>query len=114
MIPTLRVGDYLFVSRSSYGNSRYSLPLGLPLFSGRIFASQPERGDVAVFKLPADNKTDYIKRIIGLPGDRIKVDNGILTINGTKVYDNLNQFTYFDIDTEEIKGPKLNTKQSLN
>ena len=85
MIPTLLVGDYLFVSKSSYGYSRYSLPLGLPLFSGRIFASQPERGDVAVFKLPADNKTDYIKRIIGLPGDRINVKKGVLTINGVPV-----------------------------
>jgi signal peptidase I len=85
MIPTLIVGDYLFVSKSSYGYSRYSLPLGLPLFSGRIFATQPERGDVAVFKLPADNKTDYIKRIIGLPGDRIRVNKGVLTINGVPV-----------------------------
>ncbi len=85
MIPTLLVGDYLFVSKLSYGYSRHSLPFGLPLISGRIFASAPERGDVAVFKLPTDNKTDYIKRIIGLPGDRIQMRAGILHINGTPV-----------------------------
>jgi len=82
MKPTLLVGDYLFVSKFAYGYSRYSLPLSLPLFSGRIFGSLPERGDVAVFKLPTDNKTDYIKRIVGLPGDRLQVINGILHING--------------------------------
>ena len=73
MKPTLLVGDYLFVSKFAYGYSRYSLPLGLPLFSGRIFERLPKRGDVVVFKLPSDNKTDYIKRVIGLPGDRIQV-----------------------------------------
>jgi signal peptidase I len=85
MEPTLLVGDYLFVSKFSYGYSRYSMPWGLPLFNGRIFATQPERGDVAVFKLPKDNKTDYIKRMIGLPGDQIQVINGILHINGAAV-----------------------------
>jgi signal peptidase I len=81
MKPTLLVGDFLFVSKYSYGYSRYSLPLGLPLLSGRVFFTEPERGDVAVFKLPSDNKTDYIKRIIGLPGDEIQVRGGILHIN---------------------------------
>ncbi|MCP4330833.1 MAG: signal peptidase I [Alphaproteobacteria bacterium] len=85
MVPTLLVGDYLFVSKFSYGYSRYSIPLGLPIFSGRVIASLPEQGDVAVFKLPRDNSTDYIKRIIGLPGDRIQVIDGILHINGTAV-----------------------------
>jgi signal peptidase I len=85
MIPTLLVGDYLFVSKFSYGYSRYSLPLNLPLIDDRILFSEPERGDVAVFKLPADNKTDYIKRIIGLPGDRIQVVDGILQINAKPV-----------------------------
>src|SRR5258708_25872394 len=85
MVPTLLVGDYLFVSKFSYGYSRYSLPLGLPLISGRIFASAPERGDVAVFKLPRDNSTDYIKRVIGLPGDRIQMKEGRLYINGEQV-----------------------------
>ena len=85
MKPTLLIGDYLFVSKWSYGYSRYSLPFGLPLFSGRIFGSSPERGDVAVFKLPTDPKVDYIKRIIGLPGDQIQVRRGILYINGQAV-----------------------------
>jgi signal peptidase I len=82
MIPTLLVGDYLFVSKFSYGYSRYSLPFGLPVFKGRIMADMPKRGDVAVFKLPSDNSTDYIKRVIGLPGDRIQMMDGVLHING--------------------------------
>jgi len=82
MIPTLLVGDYLFVSKFSYGYSRHSLPLSLPLIPGRIFYTRPERGDVAVFKLPSDNKTDYIKRLIGLPGDTIQMRGGRLYING--------------------------------
>jgi signal peptidase I len=85
MVPTLLVGDYLFVSKFSYGYSRYSLPFGLPLFSGRIpvpgLSHPPERGDVAVFKLPTDPSVDYIKRIIGLPGDRIQMRHGELYIN---------------------------------
>lgn len=85
MIPTLLVGDYLFVSKYSYGYSRYSLPLGLPLIPGRIFGNLPERGDVAVFKLPKDNSTDYIKRIVGLPGDRVQVARGRLLVNGAPV-----------------------------
>ena len=85
MIPTLLVGDYLFVSKYSYGYSRFSLPLSPPLFSGRIFGHPPERGDVAVFKLPRDTSVDYIKRIIGLPGDRIQMIHGQLFINGTQV-----------------------------
>lgn len=85
MIPTLLVGDYLFVSKFSYGYSRYSFPFGLLPFDGRIFASAPKRGDIAVFILPTDNKTDYIKRMIGLPGDRIQMRGGILYINGTPV-----------------------------
>ena len=85
MKPTLLVGDYLFVSKFSYGYSRHSLPLSLPLIPGRILMSEPERGDIAVFKLPTDNKTDYIKRIIGLPGDRIQVSEGRLHVNGKQV-----------------------------
>ncbi len=97
MIPTLLVGDYLFVSKYSYGYSRYSFSFNLdfwgdnglkigPLpFSGRILASDPDRGDVAVFKLPRDNETDYIKRVIGLPGDRVQVIDGVVHINGEPV-----------------------------
>jgi len=85
MKPTLLVGDYLFVSKYAYGYSRYAFPLGLAPFSGRIMGTEPERGDVVVFKLPRDNETDYIKRVIGLPGDRIQVIDGLLHINGEAV-----------------------------
>ncbi len=85
MIPTLLVGDYLFVSKASYGYSKHSLPLSVPLIKGRIFYTEPERGDVIVFKLPSDNRTDYIKRLIGLPGDRIQMKAGRLYINGEMV-----------------------------
>jgi|SRR5579862_7066256 len=85
MVPTLLVGDYLFVSKFSYGYSRYSLPLGLPLFSGRLFFHEPKRGDVAVFKLPRDPSVDFIKRIVGLPGDKLQMKDGILNINGEPI-----------------------------
>lgn len=85
MIPTLLVGDYLFVSKASYGYSKHSLPLSMPLIKGRIFYTEPKRGDVIVFKLPSDNRTDYIKRLIGLPGDRIQMKAGRLYINGEMV-----------------------------
>jgi signal peptidase I len=84
MLPTLLIGDYLFVAKYSYGYSRYSMPLSPPLFKGRIMARTPQRGDVVVFKLPRDNSTDYIKRLIGLPGDHIQVREGDLYINGVK------------------------------
>ena len=85
MIPTLKVGDYLFVSKYSYGYSRYSFPFGLVPLSGRVFANEPERGDVIVFRKPGEESVDYIKRLVGLPGDRIQVAGGILHINGTPV-----------------------------
>jgi signal peptidase I len=82
---TLLIGDYLFVSQYSYGYSHFSLPLSPPLFSGRIFGAAPARGDVVVFRLPRDDTTDYIKRVIGLPGDRIQMVDGLLHINGVPV-----------------------------
>jgi signal peptidase I len=85
MLPRLLVGDYLVVSKWSYGYSRYSLPFSLPLIPSRIFASQPERGDVAVFKAPPTNDVDYIKRVIGLPGDFVEVKGGQLILNGVPV-----------------------------
>lgn len=85
MYPTLRVGDYLFVTKYTYGYSRYSFPGGLPLFNGRIWYSAPQRGDVVVFKFPKNTHTDFIKRIIGLPGDTVQMKEGRLYINGEKV-----------------------------
>ena len=85
MRPTLLEGDYLFVSKFSYGYSRYSLPFGIDPFSGRIWTTLPKRGDVAVFKLPSNPSIDYIKRVIGLPGDHIQMKNGVLYINGKAV-----------------------------
>ena len=81
LIPTLLIGDYLFVSKYSYGYSRHSLPFSPDVFSGRILGSPPRQGDVAVFKLPRDGQTDYIKRVIGLPGDTIQMKQGRLYIN---------------------------------
>ncbi len=81
MVPTLLVGDYLFVSKFSYGYSRYSLPFSPNIFSGRIFESPPERGDVMVFKKPPRNEVDFIKRLIGMPGDRVQMRAGRLYIN---------------------------------
>jgi len=85
MKETLLIGDYLFVSKYAYGYSRFSFPIGPDIFQGRIWAAEPKRGDVVVFKLPRDNSTDYIKRVIGLPGDRIQVTDGVLYINGKAV-----------------------------
>ncbi|MBI1774497.1 MAG: signal peptidase I [Proteobacteria bacterium] len=83
MVPTLLVGDQLMVSKVAYGYSRFSLPVDLDLFRGRILARPPERGDVVVFRLPRDTAQVYVKRLIGLPGDRIEVaGDGSLSING--------------------------------
>ena len=85
MKATLLVGDYLFVSKYSYGYTHYSIPFSPPIFSGRIFGREPNRGDVVVFRLPKDDTTDYIKRVIGLPGDRIQMKDGLLYINDVPV-----------------------------
>ena len=85
MYPNLKVGDYLFVSKYSYGFSKHSLPFSIPVISGRLFYNKPKRGDIVVFKTPEDNKTDYIKRVIGLPGDTIKIKNNIIFANGKSI-----------------------------
>jgi signal peptidase I len=85
MRPTLLEGDYLFVTKWAYGYSRHSLPFSPPIFSGRIWGSEPERGDVVVFKFPPNPSLDYIKRVIGLPGDKIQMKEGQLFINGVAV-----------------------------
>jgi signal peptidase I len=85
MKPTLLTDDRFLVSKYSYGYSHYSLPFSAPLFSGRIFGSEPQRGELVVFRLPKDDTTDYVRRVVGLPGDRIKVIDGLLHINRTPV-----------------------------
>lgn len=85
MKPTLLVGDYLFVSKYAYGYSRHSFPFGILPFDGRVWYTAPERGDVVVFKLPRDDSQDFIKRVVGLPGDSIQVIAGVLHVNGTAV-----------------------------
>jgi signal peptidase I len=85
MDPTLLEGDYIIVSKYSYGYSRHSIPLSPPIFQGRVFERTPTRGDIVVFKLPRDGHTDYIKRLIGLPGDRVQMKDGLLYINGRHV-----------------------------
>ncbi|CAN0584981.1 unnamed protein product, partial [Ectocarpus sp. 12 AP-2014] len=85
MVGTLLIGDYLFANKFAYGFSQHSLPFSPDLFDGRILGSDPERGDVAVFKLPSDGSTDYIKRVIGLPGDSVEVRNGVVFINGEEI-----------------------------
>jgi signal peptidase I len=86
MMPTLLVGDYIFVNKFAYGYSKYSLPFSPDLFSGRVLEfSEPERGDVIVFRLPSHPDIDYIKRLIGLPGDRVQMIDGVLHVNGKAV-----------------------------
>ena len=85
MEPNLLVGDRLFVTKYSYGYSKHSFPFSPNIFSGRIIFSKPKMGDVVVFKTPADNRTDYIKRLIGLPGDEIQFIDGDLYINSNQI-----------------------------
>ena len=85
MYPTLEVGDYLFVSKYSYGYSKHSFPFSLAPIKGRLFEKMPKRGDIVVFKYPKDNRTDFIKRVIGLPGDKIQVSRGRLYINDKEI-----------------------------
>ena len=93
----LLVGDRLFVTKFSYGYSKHSFPFSPPIFKGRIFQKKPERGDVIVFKTPSDNRTDYIKRLIGLPGDSIQFIDGELYLNNNQVFRtivNTNDYLY--------------------
>ena len=85
MEPNLYEGDYIIVSKYSYGYSKHSMPLSPPLFHGRIFGRAPQRGDIIVFKLPREPNVDYIKRLIGLPGDKLQVKSGVVFINGKPV-----------------------------
>ena len=85
MLPTLLVGDYLYVSKPAYGYSRHSFPFGLAAFDGRMMEEAPERGDVVVFKLPTNTSIDYIKRIVAMPGETVQVQNGRLYIDGALV-----------------------------
>ena len=89
MEPNLLVGDRLFVTKYSYGYSKHSFPFSPPLFEGRIFSKNPKRGDVIVFKTPADNRTDYIKRLIGLPGDTIQFIDNELYLNNNIIFKDL-------------------------
>ena len=85
MEPNLLIGDRLFVSKYSYGYSQHSFPFSPKIFTGRILKKTPKRGDVVVFKTPADNRTDYIKRLIGLPSDKVQIINKDLYLNGIKI-----------------------------
>ena len=103
MKPNLLVGDFIFVSKWSYGFSKHSLPFSIPLIPGKIFSKLPERGEVVVFKTPEDNRTDYIKRVIGLPGDRIQIIEGKIIINDNLILrKKLNDF----IDTDKNSSIK--------
>ena len=102
MEPNLYEGDYIVVSKWSYGYSKHSIPFSPPIFEGRLFGKAPERGDVAVFKLPRDGKTDYIKRIVGLPGDRVQMRNNRLYIND-QMLDNV---VVGRAELEDMFGPR--------
>ena len=107
MLPTLLVGDYLFITKFDYGYSKHSFPFSLPLIpKGRLFYIQPQRGDVVIFKKPPEDKTDYIKRIIGIPGDTIQMKDGLLYINGTVVPREYKGQEYWDTEA----GQQLYTR----
>ena len=120
MKPNLLVGDFLFVSKWDYGYSRYSFPFGLPPFKGKIFESNPKRGDIIVFKLPGQENINYVKRLVGLPGETIKVVNGkiyLKTKNATdfEVLDQIEDgFFYDDQYGKEIQQLIENEYRILN
>ena len=101
MEPNLLVGDRLFVTKYSYGYSKHSFPFSPPLFNGRKLFSPPKVGDVVVFKTPSDNRTDYIKRLIGLPGDKIQFIDGSLFLNNSEIFKDLKsnkEFVYCGVN----------------
>ena len=103
MKPNLLIGDYLFVTKYSYGYSKYSFPFAPNLFEGRFWQkSEPKRGDVVVFRLPKNPKINYIKRVIGLPGDKIRVEDGVVFINDVRV-----KKSYDKIFTDSNSGAKI-------
>jgi signal peptidase I len=115
MLPNLLVGDYIFVSKYSYGYSRYSLPFAPNLFNGRIWESEPKRGDVAVFRVTDDGDKDYIKRIVGIPGDRIRFEKGTVIVNDKPAFiGKVGTFGNDTIDSEtigaDILAEQLNNK----
>lgn len=113
MKATLMIGDYLFVSKYSYGYSHFSLPLSPPIFSGRIPGGlTPERGDVVVFRLPRDTSVDYIKRVIGLPGDKIQVIDGVVNINGVPIKREAAP-TFVDVEEGVREAPVKRWKETL-
>ncbi len=108
MEDTLLVGDYLFVTKFAYGYSNHSFPWSPDLFKGRVWAAQPQRGDVVVFKLPARPWEDFIKRVVGLPGDRIQMIDGVLYINGEPCkLEQVDDFVYTDEYGDEMHVPRF-------
>ena len=106
MYPNLKVGDYLFVSKFSYGFSKHSLPFSIPIIPERIFSKEPKRGEIVVFKTPEDNKTDYIKRVIGLPGDILEMKDSLIFINDVQIKVNT-------INTEKYKSFKVKKNSEI-
>ena len=104
MKPNLLIGDFIFVSKWSYGFSRHSLPLSIPIIPKKIFSKIPERGDVVVFKTPENNRTDYIKRVIALPGDIIKIEDGYIILNNSKIFKKkINDFIDIDKSSNSLR-----------
>jgi signal peptidase I len=97
MMPTMLIGDYFFVSKLAYGYTRYSVPFSPPVFSGRLFAAEPRRGDLVVFRSPRDHATDFVKRVVGMPGERVQMIGGELHLNGQAVKrERADDFVYDD------------------
>lgn len=107
MLPNLLVGDYLFVNKFAYGYSQYSVPFAPNIFKGRIFEAEPKRGDVAVFRVVDDGNKDYIKRVVGLPGDRIRFENGSIIVNDKPAFIKENGNFGTDTINPETVGAKI-------